>query len=217
MKIDHITFVAKTLAQAQVYALDIFGVELPMGGRHPVMGTHNLLTRIAPDIFLEFIAIDPEAIPPKQKRWFALDRLKEAGVLDVQPRLYSWVASLPELEAKVSRFTEMETLSITRAELRWNFCLRKDREAEAAGVFPALIEWVGSSPGSRMQDVGISLASFKLSHPEMDTIYSRMQFLGWEKDAPSNQMVQFETGGSPKICLELRTPKGLVVIEGGNL
>lgn len=217
MEIDHITFVAKTLDQAQHYAEEMFGVALPAGGCHPVMGTHNLLTKIAPDVFLEFIAIDPEAIPPNGKRWFALDRLEAEGKLNAEPRLYSWVASLTDLEAKVSSFTEMEAMSITRGEVRWNFCLRKDREAEAGGVFPALIEWGDISPANRMLEVGITLRKLSLSHPEMSGIYSRMQFLGWKTEAPPNQMVQFETGSIPSMHLELQTPKGLIVIEGGNL
>lgn len=217
MKIDHITFVAKTLNQAQLYAEEIFGVRLPEGGRHPVMGTHNLLTKIAPDVFLEFIAIDPEGVRPKQKRWFALDRLEEEGLLDAHPRLYSWVASVTELESKVSNFTELETMAITRGNLKWNFCLRTDREAEAGGVFPALIEWGGVTPTCNMHEVGITLNNLRLSHPDMSQIKSRMHFLGWKTEVPSNQMVQFETGDVPNMCLELHTPKGRIVIEGGNL
>lgn len=217
MKIDHITFVAKTLEQAQRYAEERFGVALPVGGRHPMMGTHNLLTKIAPDVFLEFIAIDPEAIPPNGGRWFALDRLEAEDKLNAEPRLYSWVASLNDLEAKVSSLTEMETMSITRGEVRWNFCLRKDREAEAGGVFPALIEWEGISPASQMLKVGITLRKLSLSHPKMSGIHSRIQLLGWKTEAPPNQMVQFETGSIPSMHLELQTPKGLIVIEGGNL
>ena len=59
MKLDHIAFAAHSLDQANDYALRLFGVKLPAGGAHPLMGTHNLLTRIASGVFLEFIAIDP--------------------------------------------------------------------------------------------------------------------------------------------------------------
>lgn len=218
MKLDHITFVAKTLEQADNYARDTFGVSLPLGGAHPLMGTHNLLARIAPDVFLEFIAIDPNASHPDRGRWFALDRLEKEEKLAAGPRLYGWVASVPQVATKVANFPDMETLEVYRGDLRWDFCLRKDREAEAGGVFPSFIDWHGgNSPVSRIPDISVSMRRLQLFHPEMNSIFTRLQTLGWAADEPSNQMVLFKDGDVPKIILEVQTEKGVVKIEGGQL
>lgn len=218
LKIDHITFVARTLDQANDYAEKTFGVRLPPGGRHPLMGTHNLLTRIAPDVFLEFIAIDPDASPPDRHRWFALDRLARGGRLDESPALHAWVASVPGLTSTIPSRPEMETLVVTRGDLQWDFHLRRDGEAEAGGIFPALIDWgPAGSPVGRMPDVGIRLLGLQLGHPEIDAIFSRLHTTGWTAAEPANQFVHFGKADSPELLLELDTPRGPVRIAGGGL
>ena len=42
------------------------------GGKHALFGTHNKLLRLG-DLYLELIAIDPDAPKPERARWFALD------------------------------------------------------------------------------------------------------------------------------------------------
>lgn len=218
MKLDHIAFVAQSLEQAQAYASQRFGVALPAGGKHPLMGTHNLVTRIAPGVFLEFIAIDPEAPPPDRTRWFALDRLMREGALEAAPRLFGWVASVPGLARNTGEFPQHELLEVTRGDLRWHFFHRKDGEAEAGGCWPALIDWAGGqSPADRMQEVGLRLSRFQLAHPEMATIREKLQRLGWDADGAENRAVELTDAVRPGLTLVLDTPKGRVQIEGGGL
>ncbi len=214
MQIDHITFVAKSLMQAQDYAARMFGVALPAGGCHPLMGTHNLLTRIADEVFLEFIAIDPQAPRPKRQRWFALDRLLAEGWLDAGPRLYAWVACLPGLAQRELPMPAMETIEVTRDHLRWHFSLCLDGEASAEGVFPALIDW-GSmgSPLGRMTDVGIRLEHFHLAHPDMGALQAQLSALGWDSEAPANRCMSFALAEQTSLALELLTPRGRVKIN----
>src|SRR3954469_7122628 len=72
-ELDHITVAARSLAQGLAYLRDALGVDLPYGGAHPRMATHNHLLRLGPALFLELIAIDPTAPPPARPRWFQLD------------------------------------------------------------------------------------------------------------------------------------------------
>ena len=218
LKLDHIAFVAQSLEQAQAYAAQRFGVELPAGGKHPLMGTHNLVTRIAPGVFLEFIAIDPEAAAPNRTRWFALDRLTREGTLEEAPRLFGWVASVPDLARNVSESPQHELLEVTRGDLRWHFFQRSDGEAEAGGCWPALIDWAGGqSPVGRMQEVGLRLNQFQLAHPEMPGIRAKLQGLGWDASEPENRYVELSEAARPALTLVLDTPNGLVQIEGGGL
>ncbi|CAJ0699805.1 hypothetical protein LMG18091_03025 [Ralstonia wenshanensis] len=218
LKLDHIGFVAQSLEQAQAYASQLFGVTLPAGGKHPLMGTHNLVTRIAPGVFLEFIAIDPEAAPPNRTRWFALDRLMREGTLEEAPRLFGWVASVPDLARNASESPLHALLEVTRGDLRWHFFHRKDGEAEAGGCWPALIDWAGGqSPVDRMQDVGLRLHQFQLAHPEMAAIREKFHQLGWDAAAAENRSVALTDAARPGLTLVLDTPKGRVQIEGGGL
>ena len=218
LKLDHIAFVAQSLEQAQAYAAQRFGVALPAGGKHPLMGTHNLVTRIAPGVFLEFIAIDPEAAPPNRTRWFALDRLMQEGKLQEAPRLFGWVASLPDLARNASESPQHELLEVTRGDLRWHFFHRNDGEAEAGGCWPALIDWAGGqSPVDRMQEVGLRLNQFQLAHPGMPAIRAKLHGLGWNASEPENQHVELTDSARPALTLVLDTPKGRVQIEGGGL
>lgn len=216
MKLDHIAFVAQFLDQAQDYALRLFGVKLPAGGKHPLMGTHNLVTRIAPGVFLEFIAIDPEAPVPNRTRWFALDRLMQAGKLEDAPRLFGWVASLPGLARSVIDSPQHELLDVSRGDLRWHFFHRTDGEPEASGCLPALIDWAGGqSPVDKMQDVGIRLNQFQLAHPEMAVIREQLDRQGWDASCPENRHVAFVQAEQPALTLVLDTPNGTVQISGG--
>lgn len=218
LKLDHIAFVAQSLEQAQAYALQRFGVSLPAGGKHPLMGTHNLVTRIAPGVFLEFIAIDPEAAPPNRARWFALDRLMREGTLEEAPRLFGWVASVPDLGRNVSESLQHELLEVTRGDLRWHFFHRRDGEAELDGCLPALIDWAGGqSPVDRMQDVGLRLTQFQLAHPEMASIREKLQRLGWDAAGAENRSVELTDAAQPGLTLVLDTPNERVKIEGGGL
>lgn len=218
MKLDHIAFVAQSLEQAQAYAAQRFGVTLPAGGKHPSMGTHNLVTRIAPGVFLEFIAIDPEAAPPNRARWFALDRLMREGALEEAPQLFGWVASVPDLARNASESPQHALLEVTRGDLRWHFFHRKDGEAEAGGCWPALIDWAGGqSPVDRMQDVGLRLHQFQLAHPEMAAIREKFHQLGWDAAGAENRSVELTDAARPGLTLVLDTPNGRVEIEGGGL
>lgn len=216
MKLDHIAFAAQSLEQAHDYALRLFGVKLPAGGKHPLMGTHNLVTRIAPGVFLEFIAIDPEAPPPNRTRWFALDRLMQEGKLEDSPRLFGWVASLPGLARNVGDSPQHELLEVSRGDLRWHFFHRADGEAEAGGCVPAMIDWAsGASPVDKMQDVGIHLNQFQLAHPEMPAVRKQLDRLGWDASSPENRDVAFAQAAQPALTLVLDTPNGRVQIGGG--
>lgn len=218
MKLDHIAFAAQSLDQANAYAARLFGVKLPAGGKHPLMGTHNMVTRIAPGIFLEFIAIDPEAPPPNRTRWFALDRLMQERKLEEAPRLCGWVASLPGLAHNAIESPRHELLEVSRGDLRWHFFHRKDGEADAGGCLPAMIDWAGGqSPVGKMQDAGIRLNQFQLAHPEMAAIRAKLDGLGWDAAAPENRYVEFADAARPALTLVLDTPNGRVQVEGGGL
>src|SRR5436853_50841 len=72
-ELDHLTVIAPSLAAGVAWVRDVLGIEAPRGGAHPLMGTHNHLLRLGDDVFLEIVAVDPDAPRPSHRRWFGLD------------------------------------------------------------------------------------------------------------------------------------------------
>src|SRR5690606_32822306 len=83
--IDHLVVTAPSLAEGARFVREALGVEPEPGGKHPRMGTHNLLLRLGNDVYLEVIAIDPGAPAPGHPRWFGLDDAPTS------PLLATWV------------------------------------------------------------------------------------------------------------------------------
>lgn len=136
--LDHLVVVAPTLAAGAQYVEERLGVAMQPGGKHPRMGTHNLLLRLG-DCYLEVIAPDPDAPPPTRPRWFGLDELGS----DAEPRLAHWVArtrGLAEADARLMQtFGRIESMS--RGTLAWQISIHADGQLPLSGVLPSLIDW----------------------------------------------------------------------------
>ena len=83
--VDHLVVAAASLDQGVAWCEATLGITPGPGGKHPLMGTHNRLLKIATepsrDAYLEIIAIDPAAPPPGRVRWFGLDDAVAAGAI----------------------------------------------------------------------------------------------------------------------------------------
>src|SRR5204862_2458991 len=90
-ELDHLAIAAHTLEQGLAHVRDALGVDMPYGGKHPRMGTHNHLLRLGERVYVEVIAIDPSAPAPSRPRWFQLDDPALQAELRVAPQLVTWV------------------------------------------------------------------------------------------------------------------------------
>ena len=97
---DHIAIVAPTIEIGLDYVRDRIGIEVPPGGRHPKMGTHNRLMRLGQDEFLEIITIDPAAQAPAHPRWFRLDTPRSDAAY-----VGNWIVRTPDLAAALDSFS----------------------------------------------------------------------------------------------------------------
>src|SRR4029079_16516707 len=71
MALDYVTIGARSLDEGAAYIREVLGVDIPAGGKHPDMGTHNRLMRVGDGVFLELLAIDGDAPRPPPPRWSA--------------------------------------------------------------------------------------------------------------------------------------------------
>ena len=96
IELDHLVVACRTLDAGRAWCEATFGVEPAPGGKHALMGTHNLLLSVTsprfPRAYLELIAIDPDASPPSRPRWFDLDDPDMQAHLAAAPTLVHWVA-----------------------------------------------------------------------------------------------------------------------------
>lgn len=84
-RIDHLVIGAASLAQGVAYVNRLLAVDIPYGGEHRTMGTHNHVMKIGEDLFLEVLAINPANDPLEKPRWYGLDDPYVRQALQSQP------------------------------------------------------------------------------------------------------------------------------------
>jgi len=211
-QLDHIVIAADSLPQGVEYLRDILGVEIPAGGFHRTMGTHNHLMQLANDAYLELIAIDPQARPPRHPRWFELDDAAMRATLKRQPRLITWVMNTSDIYqlADDAGFDIGIPTGLNRDDLKWEFALTDDGHLLGGGMLPHCIQWHSAPHPSRgMTDLGCILHGLTIYH-------NRPHWLAEQLDAmDAGHLVQIETladDQSPYLEADIETPNGLVTL-----
>lgn len=200
---DHIAIVARSLEEGADYIRDTLNIDMPSGGAHPRMGTHNLLLSLGPNCFLEVIAVDPNAKPPARPRWFGLD------TFDAKPRIGAWVLGATDIHAALDgqQGTSGPVIEMTRGDLCWQMSVRDDGEVPMSGAFPKILQWpVGPHVAAKMEGRGCSFVSLTIAHPQADAILS---WLDRKIDDPRIELKSDETRMTAKIM----TPSGLKLLS----
>jgi hypothetical protein len=181
LRLDHLTIIAPSLDAGADHVRDLLGIDMPAGGKHPLMGTHNLLLRLSNEVFLEVIAVDPSAERPDRPRWFGLDDADAVrSAWDDGRRLRSWVAQTGDLDDVLARHgsTLGRKTRLSRDDRSWLFSVPSDGSLPVDGVAPSAIDWEeGGSPASTMPDLGANLLSFQIEHPDpgqVSVLYERL-------------------------------------------
>lgn len=205
LKLDHLTVVAPSLEEGVAFVEGELGVEAPPGGKHPRMGTHNHLLRLGDDLFLEIVAIDPDAERPKRPRWFDLDTNP-----DRPASLATWVLGTSDIGVSLGKATEESgrAVEITRGDLTWLISIADTSKMPLNGAFPTLIQWPkGPHPASGMAASGCSLQSLQVGHPDADVI---VRFLD---GSLADARVSVVDARAPFLSAEIRTPQGVRVLR----
>ncbi len=196
MELDHFAIAANTLAEATAHVEEALGVPLQPGGEHAVFGTHNRLLGLADGLYLEAIAIDPEATPERQPRWFDLDRFDGAA------RITNWICRSRDLDSTLAALPvdAGAPVSLTRGDLSWQMAVPKSGILPYDNIFPALIQWQGPHPAPRLTQQGCSLRRLVVSHPEAQALAELLPL--------DDARVVFEPGPAA-LRAEIDTPHGL--------
>ena len=164
-KLDHIVLGANTLQEGTDYIEKKLGLSLSEIGYHHHMGTHNRVIKIDENIYLEVIAINPNANKPQHFRWFNLDNEKQQARLKVLPQIIGYVIENenPDILKFYNPFFEA-----SRGDYRWEFAIPKsdddliDNKLIESGLVPSLIKWKSKKPVHHMVDNHFQLEKIQI-------------------------------------------------------
>jgi len=207
-QIDHLVIAATDIERGVQHARSILGVELPQGGVHPKMGTHNHLMRLGEEMFLEVIAINPDGEPPSRPRWFGFDDPAVRERLEQEPAFLTWVVNTDDIHAlmKQAAISFGVAEPVSRGNLNWQFGLPRDGRLLAGGMLPYVIEWeTETHPASGMADLGCTLQRLTIEHPNAHWLTSVLDSIG---AAHLVEVVQGKVGTVPVMTATIMTPDG---------
>jgi len=157
---------------------------VPFGRRHQDMGTHNHLLRLGESVYLEIIAINPDAPRPARPRWFGLDDQKAVrAAWDSGFRLRGWVARTDDIDSLLPKHEEVlgRKTQLTGGDSFFFFSIPDDGSLPSGGVAPSVIDRRGRPvPTGPMADLGAELRSLSIEHPDPDAVTNLYGKLGIE-------------------------------------
>jgi len=198
--IDHLVVVAATREQGMQYIADRLGVNPQLGGKHERMGTHNALLKLNDKIYLEVIAIDPQASDPPAARWFGLDRFDESA----KPQLITWVARTDDIYAAPADFSFGQVEEMSRDAFNWLIAIPPDGSLPMNGAAPTLIQWLGNEhPCDRLHDAGCELMGLDIRHPDANAVKLILDRIGL-----TSELVHLNDGPL-SMKATIKTPSGI--------
>ncbi len=210
---DHLVIGAASLEQGAAYVQERLGLAVSGGGEHPLMGTHNRLLKLGEGVFLEVIAVNPDAPAPERPRWFGLDDPCVRESLARRPRLLGWVVRTPniaQVQAKTS-FSFGEAVPVNRGTLSWHFGLPDDGRLLASGMLPYFLTWSTSEhPAEQLANSGCTLERLEIFHPYTTWLTQNLKAIG---AADLVKLTPLEDDTAPCLRAHIRTPTGLKTLD----
>lgn len=171
MELDHLAIAGETLDEARYYVEEALGVPLQKGGKHNLFGTHNFLLGLEDGLYLEAIAIDPDAQAPNRPRWFDLDRF------DGSPRLTNWICRTDDLDAVIAELPSGygQPTDLQRGDLKWRMAVPKTGVLPYDNCAPAIMQWqTHIHPAQLLKPSGVGLKRLTIRHPAAETLQKEL-------------------------------------------
>ena len=196
MRLDHLAIAAETLEDGVAWAEDRLGVSFQLGGKHTRYATHNRLLGLADGLYLEVIAVDPDATSDGA-RWFGLDTFVGP------PRLVNWICETKDFDDFM--FYGMRKVAMERGDLRWDIGVPFDGSLPMEGGFPTILQWyTDTPPGCSLAPSGCALSFLTIFHPQADDIKHIL------KGYLTDPRVRFEVAPNIWLNADFKTPGGVV-------
>jgi len=206
--IDHIVIAADSLKQGAEFIREELGVDIPKGGFHVSMGTHNHLMQLGDEAYLEVIAINSDAKVPAHPRWFGLDEGLMRESLRQKPRLITWVMNTPDIQSvnRAANFDIGTPTELQRDNLRWQIALTDDGRLLGNGLLPYLIQWHNQPhPSHAMAELQCRLQSLTIHHNRLGWIRQKLISIGAESLV---EVEEIDDSKAPYLSARLETPSG---------
>jgi hypothetical protein len=170
LRLDHITVIAPSLMEGVAHVRACLDLDVPFGQRHGYMGTHNHLLQLGDAVYLEIVAVDPEADAPGRPRWFRLDDRKQVrAAWDEGRRLRGWVAGTDDIGAVLAGRESIfgRQVPLPAINSSFDFAIPDDGSLPLEGAAPSIIDRRGKPRSmTTIADLGARLRSFVLEHPD---------------------------------------------------
>jgi hypothetical protein len=181
LTLDHLSVIAPSLAEGVAHVRAGLDLDVPFGQRHGYMGTHNHLLQLGDMVYLEIVALDPEADGPGRPRWFGLDdQSKVRADWDAGRRLRGWVVRTDSIDVILAGRSEIfgERVALPATDPSFDFAIPHDGSLPLDGAAPSIIDRRGKPRAmATIADLGARLRSFTLEHPDpaaMEALYRAM-------------------------------------------
>lgn len=224
LHLDHLVISARTLDEGTQYVADTLGVAPAGGGAHPLMRTHNRLLNLWGGVYLEVIAVDPQAAVPAdgaapRARLFALDDPATHARLEKGPYLSHWVARVDRPKRLAAWQTQYPQriapiVSMTRGDFTWGLSVPDDGAfptwlGAGDGVLPSLIQWdTPLHPSAVLPATDVALKALKAFHPQAEALAAQLRWLG-----AAHLLALQPTQGAAALVAEFETPDGLRTLK----
>ncbi|SEG52170.1 VOC family protein [Bosea lathyri] len=181
LKLDHLTVIAPTLAEGRDHVRACLDIDVPFGQRHAYMGTYNHLLQLGGSVYLEIVALDPDAGHPGRARWFGLDDQKRVRrEWDAGCRLRGWVAGTDDMDGLLKDRENVfgRKVSLPINDPSFHFAIPDDGSLPFGGAAPSIIDRRGTPRSmAAIADRGARLREFSLEHPDAALIVALLQDL----------------------------------------
>ena len=206
LKLDHITVIAPSLAEGVLHVRNCLDLDIPFGQRHAYMGTYNHLLQLGDTVYLEIVALDPEADAPDRRRWFGLDdQDKVRSDWEDGRRLRGWVARTDEIDAIISTRGGIfgEKVPLPTVNSSFDFAIPNDGSLPLDGAAPSIIDRRGKPRSmATIADIGARLGSFTLEHPNPAAVEALYRALAVDRPP------EIEQGPRLRYRAHIETPAG---------